>query len=607
MMFVISAVVVEALFVLFWVFVLAPRLEAEMTSDINSLAQAQVIDLANALSEKEARRETVVNLIDNMLLLKDSSTGIPFFLGVELIIDYDALKVAEGSFDIVRWHSSVETPEDQQLLDVEIPIFNRSSKELIGIARFHGSIAFFEQLKQDVMRYFFVVTGLIMAMLFACWLLLVVLLRPLNRLAETLGARKVDDMTALPPLNGWKSKEILLVKDSLSSLLQRIKEYTEGLEELNIILSTQQETSLDGILVLDKEDNILSINRRFVEMWHIPDHVLAAKSSMRIGEHVLSQLVSPEQSKARLEELQKNTGAQSQREICLADGRTFERYSSPMIGEDNKYYGRVWYVHDVTAYKLSEERYRRLNEELEERVRNRTAQLENTNKELEAFSYSVSHDLRAPLRHIDGFSLALLEDYEVQLDQEAKSYLQLIRESCSLMGNLIDDMLMLSRIGRQKLARSEVDMSHIAREIAAGLQEDEPARNAVIAVPSGLKVMGDERLLRIMLDNLFGNAWKFSRIREKTEIAFGELAPSEIEKMGHQGKKVFFVRDNGAGFDMNSADKLFGAFQRLHSKDEFEGTGIGLATVQRIVNRHGGRIWAESEAGKGATFYFYID
>jgi len=234
----------------------------------------------------------------------------------------------------------------------------------------------------------------------------------------------------------------------------------------------------------------------------------------------------------------------------------------------------------------------------EEDMETRNAQLEAANKELQAFSYSVSHDLRAPLRAIDGFSLAILEDYENKLDAEGKTYLQRIRAATVRMGQLIDGLLNLARISRAGMVRENVDLSPLAREIAAELLASQPQRQANIVIPPKLPVKGDRLLLRVVLENLLSNAWKFTSGRPITRIELG------IEPNGRE--TIHFVRDNGAGFDMQHADKLFGAFQRLHRESEFPGTGVGLATTQRIIHRHGGRIWAEAALGEGATFYFVL-
>jgi len=268
--------------------------------------------------------------------------------------------------------------------------------------------------------------------------------------------------------------------------------------------------------------------------------------------------------------------------------------------------GKVFVMfEDVSERKRAEDELRDYRDHLEELVASRTAELESVNQELESFAYSVSHDLRAPLRGINGFSRVLLEEYSDRLDEQGRRYLGRLCQGANRMGLLIDGLLQLARTSRGELQRVTVNLSEIASEIAAELQEGSVDRRVRWNLQGAVVVKGDPRLLRTLLQNLFGNAWKFSTLRDSAEISFGMLPHQESSRRWHE-RRVFFVRDNGAGFDMAHAGKLFGAFERLHHESEFPGTGIGLATVHRIVQRHGGRIWAEGVVGEGATFYFTL-
>jgi signal transduction histidine kinase len=260
----------------------------------------------------------------------------------------------------------------------------------------------------------------------------------------------------------------------------------------------------------------------------------------------------------------------------------------------SKIIGVLAVARDVSERKRAEEEIKRLNVDLQRRA----AELSAANQELEAFSYSVSHDLRSPLRSIDGFSQAVLRHYGSQLDAQGQNYLQRVCAASQRMAELIEALLSLSRVTRAELRRDPVDLSALVAAVAAELQQRQPERQVEVVVAGGLSATGDARLLRAVVENLLGNAWKFTSKREAARIEFGCAIVD--------GQRAYFVRDNGAGFDMSYADKLFGPFQRLHTADEFEGTGIGLATVQRIIHRHGGRIWAEGIEDQGATFFFTL-
>ena len=287
-------------------------------------------------------------------------------------------------------------------------------------------------------------------------------------------------------------------------------------------------------------------------------------------------------------------------ETQLHEGLTITTFENRYRCKDGSYRVLLWnstpvpddgliyaIAHDITERKRDEEALR---------AAKLTA--EAAGKELEAFSYSVSHDLRAPLRAIDGFSQALLEDHVEVLDGEGKRHLERVRSAAQRMSDLIEDLLKLSRLSRLQLQPEGVDLSALAMEAVEGLRRADPGREVAVQIAGGLRARGDARLLRIVLENLLGNAWKYTRKREGAEIEFSRAFVG--------GEAAWFVRDNGAGFDMVYADKLFGAFQRLHRVEEFEGTGIGLATAQRIIRLHGGRIWAEGAVDEGATFFFSL-
>jgi PAS domain S-box-containing protein len=257
----------------------------------------------------------------------------------------------------------------------------------------------------------------------------------------------------------------------------------------------------------------------------------------------------------------------------------------------------VGVVRDLSKERQGEREIGRLNVDLELRVQQRTAELQALNQELEAFSYSVSHDLRAPLRSINGFSHALLEDCGHLLTEAGKGHLDRVQQAARRMGFLIDDLMQLARVSRSEMILGDVDLTVVAQEIMQELTSSEPLRHARFAIAENLQAKGDARLLRVVLENLLGNAWKFTANRPEAQIEFGYKPGSE---------DIYRVQDNGAGFDMSFAHKLFGAFQRLHAAKDFSGNGIGLATVQRIIRRHGGQIWAESVVDRGAAFYFTL-
>ena len=315
------------------------------------------------------------------------------------------------------------------------------------------------------------------------------------------------------------------------------------------------------------------------------------------------ELVHPDShaALAAAQEKARETGNYSaELQFRLRDGRTrWGLVRGQIIYDDQGKPERMVGVDlDITSQKESTEQIARLNEKLEQRVQERTAELEASNKELEAFCYSVSHDLRAPLRSIDGFSALVVEECQSFMDATSLDYLQRVRAAAQQMGLLINDLLQLSRVTRCELRREQVDLSALANAVAGELKASQPNRPVRLSVEPGMVGLGDPHLLRVVLENLLSNAWKFTSLEREPHV--------EFRAMHENGLTAYFVRDNGAGFEMEYVHKLFTPFQRLHSVSDFPGTGVGLASVQRIIQRHGGRVWAEGAVGRGATFYFTL-
>jgi PAS domain S-box-containing protein len=357
------------------------------------------------------------------------------------------------------------------------------------------------------------------------------------------------------------------------------------------------ETAQEGIWTLDDAWRTTYVNRHMTRM-------LGYSGEEMLGLHLFTFL--DEEGRKALSQRLDWKSAPSQAEardlqLVRKDGTSIwaSLSTTPIFDEEGNYTGALAMVTDITQRRRAEEQVRQLNAELEQRIADRTAQLEYSNRELEAFAYSVAHDLRAPLRSIASFSDALREDCASQLDAVGQDYLRRIVGGAKRMADLIDGILALSRVNSTELVAVECDLSDMAWAVIAQLRELQPERKVRVIIQEGLRAQGDPKLLRSLLENLLGNAWKFTRERPEAEI---ELSATR----NGRGLATYVVRDNGAGFDMAFKDKLFGVFQRLHAQNEFEGNGVGLATVQRIVRRHGGRIWGEGQPGHGARFFFTL-
>jgi PAS domain S-box-containing protein len=348
-----------------------------------------------------------------------------------------------------------------------------------------------------------------------------------------------------------------------------------------------------GIMVIDKDLRIISFNNRMKEIF-FSDLEEATVLSTTCTNIACKGLISSEFCAAR-RVLAGNGPANFKN--WEVRGRIFDVEAAPIHDDEGEIKRIVLVYNDITDLKQTQEELGILNARLEQRVIERTVQLQEANRELESFCYSVSHDLRAPLRHISGFANILSEDYRALLDEAGLEYLKRICEVSSHMGRLIDDLLRISRVARVEMKSEDVDLSKSAETAVAMFRESEPERRIVVNIAKGLQTRGDGTLLDMVIQNLIGNAWKYSSRNEEAMIEMGKTVVL--------GKEAFFVKDNGVGFDMTYHNKLFHVFERLHG-EEFEGTGIGLATVQRIIARHSGEIWAESSIGKGATFYFTL-
>jgi PAS domain S-box-containing protein len=374
------------------------------------------------------------------------------------------------------------------------------------------------------------------------------------------------------------------------------KQMEAALQSSESVLRATMESISDGLLILSESGRVLHYNSRFMKIWSIPEGPSFVNDEQELLEYVLPQLVEPEHFINQGRQI--HAGSDRTEDLLhLKDGRIIERFSYLMERTGEKP-GRVWLFRDVTERRKAVEQIQRMNEELERRVTERTAALLAANRELEAFSYSVSHDLRTPLRAIDGYTRILLDEYAQLLDAEGVRFCGVIRSQTQRMGKLIDDLLAFSRFSRVGMERVAIDMEKMAKAVYLEVTTGEQRKRTEFRAEMIRAAVGDTTLLRQAWVNLLSNAVKFSSMRDQREIEVGSREEgSEV---------VYWVKDNGAGFDMQYGDKLFGVFQRLHSESEFEGTGVGLAIVQRIIHRHEGRIWAEGEIGKGATFYFSL-
>ena len=380
-------------------------------------------------------------------------------------------------------------------------------------------------------------------------------------------------------------------RNDLLSILEDQMQAQEALKDSSKKWQTTFDGMRDSVFLLDTDGMILQTNK-------ISQQILGKKEEEIIGHYCYEVMHNNSSCIDGCPLVRMKQTNQRETMVLSTDGKWFEIIVDPILDDDNNLTGAVHLICDITERMEVQEKIRKLYEELEQRILDRTVQLEASNKELEAFSYSVSHDLRAPLRHISGYVEMLNRHFHDSLPGKGKHYLDTIADSAHQMGILIDDLLQFSRTGRQEMQRLDLDMNAVLQEALKIIQQELSGRSIEWVITELPHVNGDYNLLRLVWTNLLSNAVKFTRGKNEARIEAGFREENK--------EYLFFVRDNGVGFDMRYAQKLFGVFQRLHSSEEFEGTGIGLANVRRIILKHGGRTWAEAELNKGATFYFTL-
>jgi PAS domain S-box-containing protein len=409
-------------------------------------------------------------------------------------------------------------------------------------------------------------------------------IRRLNEELEQRVIERTEELTKSNEKLNVLNEEMSVINEELTDNSRQLEEEIERRKasELELQAASQKVTNIlesisDGFIALDQEWRYTYLNAEALRQLGIQDEseligkvIWGAFPDLNKTANELYHQAVSEHTPVRLEIYSQVTG------------RWLDIHAYPSTDSLSVYFL------DITERKR-----------MEEDLSHRAEELAKTNKELESFSYTISHDLRAPLRAINGFSQLIFNEYQDKLDDEGKEYLKIVRSECNRMGKLIDGILQLSRLSRKELKREKLDLSAIAETIAVEFRKIEPERQVDFAITPGIRAYGDRVLLQSVLQNLLDNAWKFTSKHPKARIEFGVTE--------QEGKKVYFVRDDGAGFDMRYVDKLFGTFQRIHGVDEFPGNGVGLAIIQRIIHHHGGQVWAEGAVEKGATFYFTLD
>ncbi|GEM_PF-2243371 len=470
-------------------------------------------------------------------------------------------------------------------------------EELLGYVRVIQSKATLARMMTQVF-----LINLVISFFFAFLFLLVIrnlsgrLTRPITALSQTMLRAEQGEANVRANLVG--AKDIVDMAQAFNNMIAALQEREQALRESQASYREVVESVKEVIFQTDVYGNLVFLNPAWKE--------ITGQEIEQTLNLPLKQFVDPRSHSLfdlwQMRMMEQSFPQGCRYEVSFSRGKQgvgwVEVTQRARTDSKGRFAGTSGTLDDVTERKAAEERLKNLNVELEARVKVRTAELETSNRDLEAFSYSVSHDLRAPLRGIGGFAYILEEDFGPQLDEKARGHLKRIRVSTQRMAELIDDLLELSRLSRVSLHLSNINLSEIAQEIFNDLREADPERKIEVVVGENIMAQADPTLIRMVLDNLIRNAWKFTGKRAQPRIEFNVSL--------HESSRAFFVRDNGAGFDMAYAGQLFQPFTRLHSMESFSGTGIGLATVHRVMQRHQGKIWAEAQIEQGATFYFTL-
>lgn len=475
-------------------------------------------------------------------------------------------------------------------------------EEVLGFVRVVQSKATLSRMLLHIFA-----ANLAISLLFAAAFLFVLrklaarLTQPITELSDAMARAERGEAEVHARVSG--PKDIRDMAKAFNSMIAALQEREQALRESQASYREVVDSVKEVIFQTDADGAFVLLNPAWRD-------VTGVDVGHALGKPMVDYLLADDRAAASEWQAQLRAGAvpdcRFEVRFARADGSTgwLEVAQHVRYDEEGDFAGTSGILDDVTERRRAALELESMNLELEQRVRLRTAQLEASNQELEAFSYSVSHDLRAPLRAIEGFSRMIEEDYADKLDDTGHGYFARVRAASLRMSQLIDDLLELARLSRAQLNRRPTDLSAMARDIARELAESDAGRRAEFAIADGLSAQVDPVLIRVVLDNLLNNAWKYSGQCETARIVFG--AETRVNADNALDETVYYVEDNGAGFDMAFVDKLFRPFSRLHASSEFAGTGVGLATVQRVIHRHGGRVWAEAKVGEGARFYFTL-